>query len=140
VSLLGAMAVGVLAGTASGLMGIGGGVLFVPALAILLGKSQLQAEATSLVAILPVAVVGAWRQYGYGNVRLADGLTIGLLSILGVLLGTVVANALPERVLEIAFALLMLSVAYGLARRGINGSRRARQGDARRDRRLAETD
>jgi uncharacterized membrane protein YfcA len=134
------MAVGVLAGAASGLMGIGGGVLFVPALAILLGKSQLEAEATSLVAILPVAVVGAWRQYGYGNVRLADGLTIGVLSILGVLLGTVVANALPERVLEIAFALLMLSVAYGLAKRGINGSRQARQDEARRARRLTEID
>jgi uncharacterized membrane protein YfcA len=121
VSLVAAMAIGLLAGTVGGLMGVGGGILFVPALTILLGKSQIEAEATSLLAILPVALVGAWRQSGYGNLRLADGLWIGVLSILGVLVGTIVANAVPERVLEIGFAVLILFVAYRLAFRGITG-------------------
>ena len=54
--------IGVLAGIASGLLGIGGGILFVPALTILLGHGQVEAEATSLLAIVPVALVGSWRQ------------------------------------------------------------------------------
>ena len=115
-SVIGAMVVGLAAGTAAGLLGIGGGVLFVPALAIFLDKNQIQAEATSLVAIVPVAVVGAWRQRAYGNVRLKDGVLVGLLSPLGVVAGAIVSNALPQRTLEICFAGLMLFVAAQLVR------------------------
>ena len=53
--------------------------------------------ATSLVAVVLVALVGTWRQHGYGNVRLRDGLIIGVLSPLGVLVGVVLANTVPER-------------------------------------------
>ena len=59
---------GFLGGTLGGLVGVGGGILFVPALAIFLDQSQIVAEATSLLAIVFVALVGAWRQRGYGNV------------------------------------------------------------------------
>jgi uncharacterized protein len=117
VNVVAAMALGLAAGTVGGLLGVGGGILFVPALTIFLGKSQIGAEATSLVAIVPVAVVGAWRQAHFGNVRLSDGIALGLLSPLGVLAGTVVANALSQRALEIAFALLILAVAFRLLRR-----------------------
>jgi uncharacterized protein len=79
-----------------------------------LGHSQIVGEATSLVAIVPVALVGTWRQTGYGNVRLADGILIGLLSVFGVAVGTVIANTLPQRTLEVLFALLILFVAYRL--------------------------
>jgi uncharacterized membrane protein YfcA len=61
VSDLIAIAVGFVAGVVGGLMGVGGGILFVPALTILLDQSQLHAESTSLLAIIPVALVGAWR-------------------------------------------------------------------------------
>jgi uncharacterized membrane protein YfcA len=108
------MAIGLVAGATAGMMGIGGGVLFVPALAIFLDKTQIQAEATSLLAIIPVAIVGAWRQAHYGNVRLGDGLQIGALSLFGAIAGAVVANALSQRVLEVGFALMMLTVAYRL--------------------------
>lgn len=123
-SLVGAMAVGLAAGAAAGLMGIGGGVLFVPALSIFLEKTQIEAEATSLVAIVPVALVGAWRQRGYGNVRVRDGILLGLLSPLGVVAGAVVANALPQRTLEICFAGLMLFVAFQLVRSARESSAR----------------
>jgi uncharacterized membrane protein YfcA len=106
-------------GTVGGLLGVGGGILFVPALAIFLDEPQLRAEATSLVAIVPVALVGAWRQNAYGNVRVRDGLLVGALSPLGVAAGVVLANAVSERALEIAFALLLLLVAAQLARRGL---------------------
>ena len=102
--LLGTLAVGLVAGVASGLLGIGGGVLFVPGLVIFLDLDLLEAEATSLVAVTIVAVVGAWRQRGHGNVRARDGVALGLLSPVGVAGGVLLANALPERGLELGFA------------------------------------
>jgi uncharacterized membrane protein YfcA len=118
--LLGAVAVGFAAGVTSGLLGVGGGILFVPGLVLFLGLTQLDAEATSLVAVVLVAVVGAWRQHAYGNLRLRDGVAIGLLSPLGVLAGAVLANAVSERTLEVAFAAVQLYFAYRLARRALH--------------------
>jgi hypothetical protein len=114
-----ALALGLLAGVVAGLLGIGGGAVFVPALTVVLGLGQLEAEATSLLAMVPVAVVGAWRQRAYGNLRLREGVTIGLLAVGGAALGVVVANAVPERALEVAFAVFLLVVAAQLARRGL---------------------
>ncbi len=111
--------VGFAAGAVGGVLGVGGGILFVPALSLLLGEPQLRAEATSLLAIVPVALVGAWRQRGYGNLRVRDGLLIGLLSPAGVAIGVVVSNAVPERALELGFAALLLLVAAQLARRAL---------------------
>ena len=117
--------IGVLAGIASGMLGIGGGILFVPALTILLGHDLVEAEATSLLAIVPVALVGSWRQRHYGNLRVHDAVVMGVLSIAGVLAGVTLANALPERALRIGFALLLLNMARQLVQRGVAG-RRAR--------------
>jgi uncharacterized membrane protein YfcA len=114
-----AAAIGVAAGFLSGLLGVGGGILFVPGLVFIVGLSQVEAEATSLLAIIPVALVGAWRQRSYGNVRLADGLLIGALSAIGAVAGVVVANALSAHSLRIAFALLTLFVAMQLIRRAM---------------------
>jgi uncharacterized membrane protein YfcA len=113
--LLGALALGFAAGMLSGLVGVGGGVLFVPALVIFLGLSQLHAEATSLVGVAIVATVGAWRQSGHGNVRVRDGLVIGALSPLGVAAGVLVANTVPIRALELSFAAVQLYFAWRLA-------------------------
>ncbi len=107
------------AGVAGGTLGVGGGVLFVPALVIFLGQSQVEAQAISLLAIVPVSVVGVWRQRHYGNLRLRDGLIIGALSPIGVLAGTALANAVPERGLQLAFAAVQLYFAVGLARRAL---------------------
>ena len=71
--------------------------MFVPALVFFAGLSQLEAEATSLLAVVPVAAVGAWRQHTYGNLRLRPGLLVGVLAIGGSLAGVVIANAVPER-------------------------------------------
>ena len=116
-SELAAILVGFAAGIVAGLTGVGGGILFVPALTIFLDQSQLRAESTSLLAIVPVALVGAWRPYSYGNVRWRDGLVLGALSPLGVLIGVVVSNSVPQRALEIGFACLILFVAGQLVRR-----------------------
>jgi uncharacterized protein len=107
-------------GTLGGLVGVGGGVLFVPALAIFLDQSQIHAESTSLLAIVFVAWVGAWRQRGYGNVRVRDGLLVGALSPLGVVAGVVISNAVPERTLELLFSALVLVFAAQLLRRALS--------------------
>ena len=106
-------------GAVGGLLGVGGGILFVPALAIFLGNSQLEAEATSLLVIVPMAIVGTWRQVRHGNVDVREGMLIGMLSLPGVVVGVVVANALPQRALELGFAGLSLIVALRLLKRGL---------------------
>ncbi len=115
-----AIAIGLAAGLAGGLIGVGGGVLFVPGLVLFLGLGQLDAQATSLLAVVLVGVVGAWRQAGYGNLRLGDGIAIGLLSPLGVLAGTAAANVASERLLQLSFAAVQLFFAYRLARRAMD--------------------
>ncbi len=122
------VAVGLAAGMASGLLGIGGGVLFVPGLVLFADLSVLEAAATSLVAVVMVAVVGAYRQREYGNLRLRDGLLIGVLSPLGVLAGAFLANTVPERALELGFAAVQLYFAVELVRRvaGDSGGEPAR--------------
>jgi uncharacterized protein len=115
VDLIGLLVLGFAAGMAGGLLGVGGGVLFVPALVVFADESQLGAQATSLVAIVLVSLVGTWRQRGYGNVRLRDGLLIGVLSPIGVLVGVAVANLVTERTLELSFAAVQLVFAWQLA-------------------------
>ena len=115
-------------GMVGGLLGVGGGILFVPALAIFLDEPQVQAEATSLLAIVPVAIVATWRQAGYGNVRLRDGLLIGVLSPVGVVIGVVVANEVSQRVLELSFAALALLIATRLVLRAAGSGDSARDG------------
>ena len=107
-------------GIAGGLVGVGGGVLFVPALGVFLGLTQVEAESTSLLMIVIVALVGARRQSAYGNVNLHDALVIGLLSPLGVLIGVVVANNVSERLLQLSFAALALFFAYKLVGRALS--------------------
>ncbi len=114
-----AIAIGIAAGVTAGMLGVGGGILFVPALTLVLGLSQIDAEATSLLAIIPVSILGAYRQHGYGNVRLRDGLLIGVLAVGGVAGGVALANALPQQALKVGFAALMLVVAARLARKGL---------------------
>jgi uncharacterized protein len=70
-----------------------------------------------MVAIVLVSLVGSWRQRGYGNVRVRDGLMVGVLSPLGVVLGVGLANAVPERALELSFAGVQLLFAWQLAKK-----------------------
>ena len=109
-----ALALGLAAGVLSGLFGVGGGILFVPAL-VLLGLGQLEAQATSLLAILPTVAAGAWNQRRYGNLRPRLALQLGLASIAGVGAGALIAISLPEEVLRRLFALLLLAIAVRLA-------------------------
>jgi uncharacterized protein len=112
-----ALILGVAAGILAGMFGVGGGLLFVPTL-VALGLGQLEAQATSLAAILPTVLAGAWSQRRYGNLELRPAVTLGLASVAGVLAGAAIAIALDEDVLRKLFAVLLLIVAARLAWRG----------------------
>jgi uncharacterized membrane protein YfcA len=117
VSELAAALICLFGGLTGGLVGVGGGILFVPALTVFIGLSQVEGESTSLLMIVIVALVGSYRQYGYGNVRLREALIVGALSPLGVLAGVELANHVSERVLQLSFAALALFMAAQLVRR-----------------------
>jgi uncharacterized protein len=123
--MIGAVVIGLAAGVIAGLLGVGGGVLFVPGLVFFLGLDQHHAEATSLLAIVPVALVGTYRQDRYGNVHRRDALLLGLLSLAGAAGGVALANTLSGTVLRDAFAALMVIVAAQLVHRAL------RDGEAR---------
>jgi uncharacterized membrane protein YfcA len=107
--------IGVAGGVLAGLFGVGGGIVFVPTLALVLGLTQLHAEATSLLAILPTALVGSWRQVRYGNVDLRVAAVVGAASIGGVQVGVLVAESLPEATLRRLFGVLLVVVAGSIA-------------------------
>jgi len=110
-----AILLGLVGGVFAGLFGVGGGIIFVPAMTLGLGLTQLHAEATSLLAIIPTVLVGTWRQQRYGNVRWKPALIIGLAAIAGVEGGVAVAESLPEHVLRRLFGALLVCVAAQIA-------------------------
>ncbi len=109
------MRLGLVAGILAGLFGVGGGILFVPTLTLGLGLTQLHAEASSLLAIIPTVAAGTWRQTRYGNVRWRAALTIGIAAIAGVEGGVVLAESLPEHALRKLFGALMILVSAQVA-------------------------
>ena len=113
-TLLLVVLLGFAAGVLSGMFGVGGGILFVPTLSLVVGLTHLEAQATSLAAIIPVVAVGAWRQDRYGNVRWRAALWIGLTSAVGVAAGVVLADSLSDDLLRRLFAVLLLVVAARL--------------------------
>ena len=118
-----ALSLGFTAGVLSGMFGVGGGILFVPTL-VALGLGQVEAAATSLLAIVPTAAVGAWRQRRFGNLRIRSALVIGLSSIAGTEFGVRIATSVSEAHLRRGFGVLLLAVAVQLALKGYRGGRR----------------
>ena len=112
-TILLAIVLGLAAGVVAGMFGVGGGILFVPAL-VALGLGQVEAQATSLLAILPTVLAGAWNQHRYGNLRVRSALIVGVASIAGVEVGAQLVTRLPEDTLRRLFGLLLLAVAAQL--------------------------
>jgi len=119
------IALGLAAGVLSGLFGVGGGILFVPTL-VALGLGQIEAQATSLLAILPTVAVGAANQRRYGNLRLRTAVILGVSSVLGVEFGARIATSMSETTLRRLFAVLIFGVAAHLVWR----TTRARYSDS----------
>ncbi len=108
-------AVGTAAGLFSGLFGVGGGIVVVPLLVLWLGYGEREATGTSLAAIVVIATGAAATQGLYGNVRLAEGLLVGIPAIGGVVAGTWLQQRLPVRWISLGFAALLVALAAKLA-------------------------
>jgi uncharacterized protein len=121
-----AVVLGVAAGVLAGMFGVGGGILFVPTL-VALGLSQHEATGTSLLAIIPTALVGTWQQARYGNVRGRAALVIGIAAAVAAQGGAAVAETLSGPTLRKLFAGLLVLVAAQIALRGVRGP--SRDGD-----------
>ena len=117
-----AVALGLVAGVVAGIFGVGGGILFVPAL-VALGLSHHDATGTSLLAILPTVAVGTWRQSRYGNVRWRGGLIVGVAAALAAQGGVALAESLGDRTLSRLFAGLLVAVAAQILWRARRHSR-----------------
>lgn len=109
-----AVALGLAAGVVAGMFGVGGGILFVPAL-VVLGLGQVEAQATSLLAILPTVLAGALSQHRYGNLRPRSAVIVGVASVFGVEVGAQLATSMPEETLRRLFGVLLFGVAAQLA-------------------------
>jgi uncharacterized protein len=125
-TILFAVVLGFTAGVMAGMFGVGGGILFVPAL-VALGLGQVEAEATSLLAIVPTVAAALARHHTFGTVRWRAALVVGLVSIVGVEVGVRIATGLSEETLRLLFALLLLGFAGQLAW-GVLGQRRGYPG------------
>ena len=119
---------GIAAGAAAGLFGVGGGIIFVPTLTLVLGLGQLEAEATSLLAIIPVAILGSWRQTRTGHVNWRDATVMGGVSVVTAIGGALIADVAPERALRIGFAILLVATAIQLILRTRAASRTSKGG------------
>ena len=109
-----AVVLGAAAGVLAGMFGIGGGILFVPTL-VALGLSQHDATATSLLAIIPTALAGTWRQARYGNVRWRGALVVGAAAAVAAQGGVAVAETLSGAILRKLFAGFLVLVALQIA-------------------------
>ena len=112
--LLSASAVGAVAGALSGLFGVGGGIVIVPGLVLLVSLAQRRAHATSLAAIVPIALAGG---AGYALSGAVDWPAVGLLAVgaaAGTFAGTTLLRAIPDRMLRMLFALFLLASAVAL--------------------------
>lgn len=111
VEILALLAIGLAAGVLAGLLGIGGGVLMVPAMVLLLGFDQHVAQGTSLLVIIPAAIAGSWTHHRHGRLVLRDAAALAVGGVLGALVGSVTALSLDEELLQRLFAVLLIAVA-----------------------------
>lgn len=116
--------IGIAAGLLSGLVGVGGGVVIVPALVFVLGLTQHQAQGTSLFVLsLPVLLLAVYNYWSSGNVNWRYGLLIASTFIIGAFLGSKLSLKLPVHWVKLIFGLFMAYVSFQLIVAGYQGIR-----------------
>jgi uncharacterized protein len=108
------IAIGTAAGLFSGIFGVGGGTVIVPLLVLWLGYGEREATGTSLAAIVFIALFATATQAGYGNVRVVDGLLVGIPAVGGVLIGAWLQQRLQTRTIALLFAVVLVASAVEL--------------------------
>lgn len=122
---MGTIALGLAAGTLSGMLGVGGGIVIVPALVLFAGFAPLDAKGTSLAVILPTALLGTWRNRRRDNVDLRAAASVGAAGVVGALAGGAIAAVLPDRGANVAFAVLLSLVALRMVSQARPSGRRS---------------
>ncbi len=112
--VLALVAVGLAAGVLAGLLGVGGGIIMIPAMILLFGITPVVAKGTSAAVIVPTAVMGTWRNRSRGNVDLRAALIVGGAGIVTAALGGTLADKMSDELSNILFASLLLVVAARL--------------------------
>ncbi|MDN3311120.1 sulfite exporter TauE/SafE family protein [Microbacterium oryzae] len=124
VSGIGLVALGLITGIASGLIGVGGGIIVVPVLMLLFGMSDLVAKGTSLLMMIPTALSGTVANIRKRNVDVPAALGVGLTACATAPLGTWVANLVDPRLGNILFAVFLVVIIAQMTQRAIRASRR----------------
>jgi hypothetical protein len=115
VEIIGFLCVGLVAGILSGLFGIGGGLIIIPALIFFFKMNQHLAQGTSLGALLlPVGLLGFIEYWRHGNVTIKGALLIALGLFIGAYFGAYIANLIPTKILSKLFAIFLMFVALRL--------------------------
>ncbi len=105
------LVIGLMAGLVSGALGVGGGIIIVPALILFLGFSQHMAQGTSIaILLLPTGILAVLQYYKNGYVDVKVALILMLLFVVGAYLGSLVSLSLPDKVLKKVFGIFMLLV------------------------------
>lgn len=120
---IGLVVLGVVTGVMSGLIGVGGGIVVVPALMLLFGTSDLIAKGTSLLMMIPTAVSGTIGNLRRGNVDLVAAAVVGVAACTTTALGAWVATLVDPFVANVMFAAYLVVIAVQLAVRAIRGRR-----------------
>jgi uncharacterized protein len=126
--LLIVLVLGLVAGALAGLLGIGGGVILVPAMVFLLAVDQHTAQGVSLVVIVPTAIVGAMTHYRAGNVLPRLALSLGVAAVVGALLGSWVSGQLDGTWLRRGFGVFVVAVAVRMILIEVRAFRKRRSG------------
>jgi uncharacterized membrane protein YfcA len=103
--------IGFATGVLAGLLGIGGGVVMVPAMVVFFSEPSVIAKGTSVAVIIPTSIMGTWRNWKANNIDIKVAAIVGMSGVLSAVLGGLIADHLPERLSNILFASLILVVA-----------------------------
>jgi uncharacterized membrane protein YfcA len=109
--------IGVATGTLAGLLGVGGGVIMIPAMVLLLGEMNVMAKGTSLAVIIPTSITGTIRNRKTSNVDVRAAIIVGLSGVVSAIVGGTVAANMSETLSNALFATLLLVVAFQMVYR-----------------------
>lgn len=114
--------IGLVAGILSGFVGVGGGVIIVPALIYVLGMGQLDAQGTSLfVLLLPVGILAVMNYWKSGNINWQFGIIIALTFVVGGYVGSKLALKISPALVRFIFGIIMAYVSFRMIMSGYNG-------------------
>jgi uncharacterized protein len=110
-SVVGLLVLGATSGILAGLLGVGGGIIMVPAMVVLWGIPPAVAKGTSLAVIIPTSIMGTWRNRHHGNADIPVAAIVGLAGVVSAFLASKISIGMSETTSNVLFALLLVAVA-----------------------------